>query len=73
MSRLSRRIMEGQSSSFLERLQTDIAARQAKLQQAQLRMGSLPYVHGGVAAEREQEARDLKYIRCELARRDGGL
>jgi hypothetical protein len=62
MSRMSRRIMEGQCGTFLDRLQADIASREAKRQAAQQRSPSLPYIRGGMAAEGEQEARDLKYI-----------
>ncbi len=62
MSKTSRKIMEGYSGTFLDRLQADIASREAKKQMAH-RLPGLPYIAGGEMAERERESKDVKYIR----------
>lgn len=58
MSKVSRSIMEGHAGSFLERLQTDIENRQAKLKMA--RCTSSRHYKG---AAHDQEVKDVKYIR----------
>ena len=57
LSRVSRRLMEGTSGSFLERLQWDLEQRAAKAATAR------PAFPGGDALERERYQRDLDVIR----------
>ncbi len=69
MSPLSRRIMEssGAGGSFLQRLERDIEQRQAARAVRQARAGR--YVGGAAEqlAEREQEQRDLQFVRWGMS------
>lgn len=71
MSPLSRRIMGGEGSggspgTFLDRLNRDIEARQAKAAEAARRAGRYAGGAEEEMAEREREARELRLVRCAL-------
>lgn len=74
MSRVSRRLMEGgQGGGFLDRLQQDVASRQAKAAEATRRAGRYRGNGDEQMAEREQEARDINFIRELMEARASGL
>jgi hypothetical protein len=68
MSRASRRMVQAQGGSFLDRLSRDVEARQAKAAEVAGRAGRYQGGAAEAAAEREREERDLRFIMLAAAR-----